>query len=296
MSDLDQKYEFIKELGSQAKRKFGKVFLVRHKATKDQCILKTIVKTPTNIHLQERLRKESSFSFHKPGLPRTIELIENESQLILIKSYCPGIPLDEYWSNLKKAERLPTLKLIIEQLTRIFDELKIEQIVHCDLKPSNILVNRTDLGIDVSLIDFGMALRSNEENERSTLFALGYAAPELLLNRLDLVDQRTDQYSLGIIIWRMFTGKLPLTHPNPSIFTNLQLTHPLPDHPDLPKGIYRILQKMCFKHTFRNAPNRLPKDEVTNYLHEAMDERYTNLQEVLDDLDEIKAKKNWFGF
>lgn len=296
MLDLDQKYEFLSELGSQAKRKFGKVFLVRNRTTEDHCILKTIVKTPTNIHLQERLRKESTFSFDKPGLPRTIELIENESQLILIKSYCPGIPLDEFWSTLKKAERLPVLKMIIEQLRPIFDALKKEQTVHCDLKPSNILIHSTDNSFAVTVIDFGMALRLNEENERSTLFALGYAAPELLLNRLELVDQRTDLYSLGIIIWRLFTDKLPLTHPNPSIFTNLQLTHPLPDHPSLPRGIYRILQKMCFKHAFRNAPNRLPKDEVTNYLLAAMDERYTNLQEVLDDLDEIKAKKNWFGF
>jgi serine/threonine protein kinase len=296
MSDLDQKYKFIKTLGSQTKRKFGEVYLVKNKITGDLSVLKTIIKTPTNIHLQERIRKESTFSFDKPGLPRTIELIENESQLILIKSYCPGLPLDEYWSKLNSSERLNTLKLIIKQLIPIFDELKKQRIVHCDLKPSNILVNQTEQGFEIALIDFGMALRTDEVNERSTLFPLGYAAPEILLNKLDLVDQRTDLYSLGIIIWRLFTGKLPLTHPNPSIFTNLQLTYPLPDSPELPKGIYPILQKMCVKHSFRNAPNLLPSDEVTRDLKNALNERYSDLHEVQSALELIKVKKNWFGF
>lgn len=296
MTVLDQKYQLIKTLGSQTKRKFGNVFLVSDKITGEFRILKTIVKTPTNLHLQERIRQESTFSFDKPGLPKTVDFIENESQLILLKSFCTGIPLDEYWSKLKKAERLTALKTIIEKLIPIFDELKKHQVVHCDLKPSNILIEKTGTGTNVSLIDFGMALRTNEENKRSTLFPLGYAAPELLLNRLDLVDQRTDLYALGIIIWRLFNGKLPLTHPNPSIYTNLQLTHPLPDSPELPKGMYSILQKMSYKHTFRNAPNLLATEEITLSLKTAMNQRYNDLEEVYSDLVAINSKKNWFGF
>ena len=277
-------------------RKFGSIFLVRNSFSGELGVLKSIKKETTNLHIQDRIRKEAEFSFDFPGLPKTLEIVENEEEIFIVKTYFPGITLDEYWNKIKSGKRLIILKEIIEKLVPIFTELKTEHIVHCDLKPSNIILNETAEGITVALIDFGLAMRLNEENYRSTLFPLGYAAPELVLNRLNLVDQRTDLFALGVIIWRLFVGKLPLTHPNPSIYTNLQLTHPLPDSSKLPKGIYPLLKKMCFKHTFRTSPNLLPKSEITVDLLNAMNNRYPDLIAFNKEVQQLKPTKNWLGF
>ncbi|MFN5845526.1 MAG: protein kinase domain-containing protein, partial [Flavobacteriia bacterium] len=148
----------------------------------------------------------------------------------------------------------------------------------------------------VSLIDFGLALRTFEPNKRSTLFPLGFAAPELILNRLDLVDQRTDLYALGIVIWRLYDGKLPLTHPNPSVFTNLQLTHPLPESDKLPKGLHNLLQKLSAKHQFKTAPNLMDNQAVLAGLKEGMDQRYSELSVFIEEFRSLPKRQKWLLF
>ncbi len=296
MSEIHENYKIIKPLGSQSKRKFGSVFLIQNKLTFEYAVLKSLVKLDTNINLQERLLKEAEFSFEFPGLPKTIELFETDTEINLIKSYSEGITLDEYWKSVKIRNRK---SIILEILLKLCELLKVLQnhcIVHCDLKPSNILVNVNNKQIEVALIDFGLALNTTEENKRQTLFPLGYAAPELLLNHLEIIDHRTDQFSIGTIIWKLFTDKLPLTHPNPSIFTNLQLTHPLPDHIEIPKGFFPVLLKMCSKHQFKTAPNLISKEERLEYLIDGMTSRYNNYEEIIQAFQDIKIRKNFFGF
>ena len=98
---------------------------------------------------------------------------------------------------------------------------------------------------------------------------------------------------MGITIWRLYTGKLPLTHPNPSIFTNLQLTHPIQDHVELPSKIYGVLAKMCFKHSFKTAPNKMELSKVREALINAQNMRYQRMSDVREDLLAIKEKKWW---
>jgi len=293
---LQERYRIIEKLGGEQGKKFGDVFLGEEKASENKVVLKSLGKNSKNESIIERLKQEATFTFKHPGLPQIIELFESAQELILIKSYQKGIPLDEFWKNLPKRNRLPFLKEIIKELIPIFNHLKENNVVHCDIKPSNLLIDKNQDSFKVALIDFGLAHRIGEPTNRKTLFALGYAAPELILNRLDLVDHRTDQFALGILIWKLFTGQLPLVDPNPSIYTNLQLTHPLPDHSSLPKGIFPILSKMCSKHVFRTAPNLLSNDEVERSLKSGMNSRYNDLNQLFDELNAVHDKRNWFGF
>lgn len=296
MSNLSEKYSIIKPLGGQSKRKFGAVYLVQNKLTLEFAVLKSLVKTEINFQLQARLLKESTFSFNTLGLPQTIDFFESESEIIVLKNYSEGMSLDEYWKTIKSRKRIQVFQVILPKLIYLLQILAEQKIVHCDLKPSNIIVHEENGQIEVTLIDFGMALRTDEENQRQTLFPLGYAAPELLLNKLEIIDQRTDQFSLGIIIWKLFTDKLPLSHPNPSVFTNLQLTHPLPDHVELPKGYYPILLKMCNKHQFKTAPNLISQEEILNRLSEGINGRFNNYDEILLSFQAIPIRRNIFGF
>jgi eukaryotic-like serine/threonine-protein kinase len=289
-----EKYRIVRRIGNQQKRKFSDVFLAEDKHTGERCVLKVLARSETNTVLQERLQQEATFDFDHPQLPRTLDFYTSDTELILARSYTDGVPLDAFMKTIRQKDKPSLLSRFIDQLQPVFDELKRLQIVHLDLKPSNFIIAGTPDHFTVSLIDFGMAMRTTEREKRSTLFPLGYAAPELLLNRLHLADQRTDLFSLGIVLWQQFTGKLPLLHPNPGITTNLQLTHPLPEHDLIPRAFFPILRRLCEKHVFAVPPNQLPEAETDLLLLQAMDRRYGDLREVLEDWQSALSQPKGF--
>ncbi len=288
------KYQIIKRLGNQQKRKFSDVFLVQDKQSGEKRTMKVLTKSPTNLVLQDRLRQEAMFHFSHPQLPAIIDFSESENELILVLTYRDGVPLDQFLKTVRKKDKPRVLFHILQQFESVFQELKHHQIVHLDLKPSNIIVEEVNDQLGVYLIDFGMALCTSKKETRTTLFPLGYAAPELLLNRLHLVDQRTDFFALGILLWQSFVGKLPLLQPNPSITTNLQLTHPLPENSQIPAAFFNILQRISAKHAFRLPPNRLAEYELDAGLKKGMDTRYSDYQTILKDWENALNKRKRF--
>jgi len=292
---MNEKYVLTEEIGITHSKQFGRTYLGKSKTTNEKVLIKFVSKIE-HPNGTARLRNELQFNFHYSGLPRILDFFESENEIILVRQFEEGIRLSDYWKNLKRSERIRFLISLFEKINLIFYELSSRSAIHCDLKPSNILVHGPIDSLDVGLIDFGLAIRKEKPEERKILFPLGFAAPELLLNELDLVDQRTDIFALGITVWYLFTGELPLIHPNPSIYTNLQLTHPLTDHSALPKGLYQILKKMTSKHAFRTAPNLLDKKEVRENLKRGMDERYSTMNEVLIDLKNLPLQKSWINF
>lgn len=282
-----ERFKIIQPLGAQKVRKFGSVFLVEERETGRKAVLKALKLDTGNQLAAARLREEAKFNFACEGLPFTLDLFESEEEILLIRSYAPGVPLDEFKKLLYRNEYLPFAAIFLEKLEVLFEELARQKVAHADLKPGNILIEGEPEDFKVHLIDFGLAISYGKENVRDMVFPLGFAAPELILNQLDLVDQRSDIFALGIILWRFFTGNLPLVHPNPSIYTNLQLTHPLPDDSALPKGMYAILRKMSHRHAFQIPPNRMEIQAVRSALLEGRDGRYTHLKAVIDDLYQL---------
>jgi len=287
-----ERYTIVRKLGHQSRRKFGELYLVENKASGNSCVLKTIKKTEKNNHLVNRLKHEAQFSFESSGLPTILDFHESSNEVLMIRKYIEGVTIDEYWGQLKRKERLPFFVKLVKELAEIQKILDKKGIVHADIKPSNIIVGADDAQT-IHLIDFGLAIDRTNIDHRKTLFPLGFAAPELLLNQLDLVNASTDMYALGIMIWRLFTGKLPLTHPNPSIFTNLQLTHPLPNDHHLPKKLYPILLRMTMKHQFKIPPNKMKLHEVRPLLVEAMYSRYQSLEAIIPELEALNTKKRF---
>ncbi|MGV3631623.1 MAG: protein kinase domain-containing protein [Bacteroidota bacterium] len=278
-------FEVIRPLGSGKKRRFNEVFLVRNKLTQQEAVLKYLEKTPANSSGQELLRQEASFVFDHPCLPRVIQFRETDQAIFLLKNYTPGIPLDEYWKKLPEKEQKPFIYALLCKLSPLLEELRRKKIVHGDIKPSNIIINKQNTDFEAALIDFGLAFYPEKTQERSLVFALGFSAPELILNKLHLAKQSSDLFSLGIVIAQLLEGKLPLSHANPAVMTNLQLTHPLVRTPKIPKKLFPVLAKMCFKESFPKPPQMLGDKMVDDILVKGIEGRYQSIPELLPELE-----------
>lgn len=84
-------------------------------------------------------------------------------------------------------------------------------IIHRDIKPSNILVTQDPgLGELVKILDFGISklLQADDNQTSSYMGTLAYSSPEQMEGRE--LDSRSDIYSLGVLLFEMLTGKMPL--------------------------------------------------------------------------------------
>lgn len=282
-----ENYHIIQSLSK--KKQFGRVYLAQEKTGNHKVVIKSVLKEDQKAY--ERLLNEAKWSFDETGLPKILETLEDEITFAIVKDYVDGEPVDEYFKRLKKKQINSFLLRFTIQFDKRLKTIHSRGLVHCDIKPGNILISGDFDSFDVHLIDFGLAINMNDIEKRSMLFPLGYAAPELLLNRLELVNPQTDIFSVGILFWRLIVGKLPLAHPNPSIFTNLQLTHPLPEHSDLKSKLFQILTKLSNKHEFALPPNRMNYEEVNNCLLIARNERPTDLRSLIDYFESENSRR-----
>ena len=291
--NFKEKYTILASLSNQKKRKFSEVYACEDGSSKEQFVLKQVMKNQHNKLEQERLRSEASFSFQKEGLPVICDIFEDENSIQVVKKYEAGIPLNEFLSDLTPRKRRAVLGQLLPLIADLLGSIHEQKILHLDIKPSNILVEKLENSYRVALIDFGMALRMDQLVARKTLFPLGYAAPELVLNQLHCCDKTSDYFSLGITIWHCLTGKLPLYHSNPSVFTNLQINHPLPESSLIPKKPHELLAKLCAKYSFEIPPNQLSEREMIKRLDKAKKERYQDLMDFINDWNDMLQRKWW---
>ncbi len=294
---IAEKYRLLEQLGGKGKRKFAQVYFGENKRTSEKVILKICPKTVDNGHLVDRLRQESTYSFVVDGLPEILDVFESDNELIVVKRFEPGITIQDYLKNFKTDLRQKKLLEILKELAILLNHIHENQIYHLDIKPGNLIID--DSGkLKVALIDFGMAHSKQDEQARKILFPLGYAAPELLLNKMDLVDHRTDYFALAVTCWQILMGRIPLIDSNPSITTNLQLTHPLPELKSSYKAFNEPLQKLGAKYHFQLPPNRMDSGKLTGALKQGMDKRYTSIDTFIIDIENAlnSKKKSWWPF
>ena len=140
-------------------------------------------------------------------------------------------------------------------LAEVVAKLHRRGLVHKDLKPANILVNRTSG--EMRLTGFGIAsrlLRERQAPEPPEFIAgtLAYMAPEQTGRMNRSIDSRSDLYALGVTLYEMLTGDLPFTASDPMEWVHCQIARrPVPPtersrHVPLP--ISRIVMKLLAKN------------------------------------------------
>jgi serine/threonine protein kinase len=147
----------------------------------------------------------------------------------LIMEYVSGETLD---AVIKKMKSVP-LRTAIEIASQVCDGLQhahSNKIIHRDLKPGNVMLDENKV---VKILDFGVAKILDQENVDWRLTKPGHAigspnymSPEQL--RGEDVDERADVYSLGLLICKMVTGRVPFENENIMSILVGRLEKPLP--------------------------------------------------------------------
>lgn len=141
---------------------------------------------------------------------------------------------------------------IIKQVAKALNYLKEQGIVHCDIKPGNILLTRDDIA---KLGDFGFArirrdLDRQVEEKDSVLGTPEYISPEQALGKKN-IDWRSDIYSLGVTLYHMVTGRPPYEGPSGSVMQK-HVKGNLPDprtlNDKLGDELCSCLEKMMARH------------------------------------------------
>src|ERR1700683_1327 len=139
-----------------------------------------------------------------------------EGRPYFVMEYVPGLPITEYCDKhrLTIKERLELFMQVCEGVQHAHQKA----IIHRDLKPSNVLVVEQDNKPVPKIIDFGLAKATAQRLTDKTMFTeLGvmmgtpeYMSPEQADQREQNIDTRTDVYSLGVILYQLMAGVLPI--------------------------------------------------------------------------------------
>tara|TARA_R110002096_G_scaffold14302_7_gene49870 strand:- start:1481 stop:2251 length:771 start_codon:yes stop_codon:yes gene_type:complete len=139
----------------------------------------------------------------------------SEGQLYLVLEFVEGMDIHQYLQHhggkINQSDALAIMAHVLDGL----EYVHAHGIVHCDIKPANILLNREG---HVKIADFGLAktLASPEEYAAKPSFITqpilagtpDFVAPEVLNGDSD-PDHRADLYAVGVMLYQMLTGKLP---------------------------------------------------------------------------------------
>ena len=144
----------------------------------------------------------------------------NDNTPYIVMEYIDGISLSDLIKQRGHLSVSETIK-IISQTTEAIAYAHAQGIIHRDIKPSNILLSEFADDMSVKVVDFGIAKAISEKQiGSSNLTQTGdivgspaYMSPEQCLG--DQIDERSDIYSLGCVMYEMLTGKSPFAAANP---------------------------------------------------------------------------------
>jgi TolB-like protein/Tfp pilus assembly protein PilF/predicted Ser/Thr protein kinase len=204
------------------------------------------------------------------------EIGEEENESFIVMEYVEGQSLKEKIRKgaLDQAEALDIAIQVAEGL----EEAHKKGIVHRDIKPGNIML--TDKGTS-KVMDFGLAKvlgGSLITKEAKTMGTVAYMSPEQAKG--EVVDQRTDIWSLGVVLYEMLTGQLPFKGEFEQSMIHSILNHepePLAKlRPHLPKGLEKVVLTALAKN---------PADR-----YRSMDEFLEDLKALAEGLKPLRAK------
>jgi tetratricopeptide (TPR) repeat protein/tRNA A-37 threonylcarbamoyl transferase component Bud32 len=262
------RYQVIEELG---KGGMGRVYKVLDEKIKEKVALK-LLKPEVSADEQaiERFSNELRLArkISHRHVCRMFDLGEDRGTHFITMEYVPG---EDLKSILRMMGQMSPGKavLVARQVCEGLAEAHRLGVVHRDLKPQNIMIDRDG---NVRIMDFGIARSLKVKGMTGAGVVIGtpeYMSPEQIEGQE--VDNRSDIYSLGIILYEMVTGRVPFEGETfLSIAVKQKTERPRPPrelNPQIPEDLVRVILR-C-----------LEKDKAA---------RYQSVEEVLAELDKIE--------
>jgi len=167
--------------------------------------LKTSVSTDENVVARFEREATSVASFQHENIITVYDFFHEQGALFIVMEYVEGIDLYDLLDRIRELSS-DIAAIVSLQVARALDYAHFRGVIHRDVKPANIIIS--NLGT-VKLTDFGIA-RTEASDLTQAGVGLGtpaYMSPEQIVG--DRLDQRSDIFSFGIVLYQMLTGRKP---------------------------------------------------------------------------------------
>ncbi len=264
------RFEVIEELG---KGGMGKVYRVFDKRIEEEAALKLVKpEIAADREVIDRFRSELKMSrkISHRNVSRMYDLGDDEGTYYITMEYVPGEDLKSF---IHRARQLSagTAIAISRQVAEGLAEAHRLGIVHRDLKPSNIMIDKEG---NAKIMDFGIARSVASQGITGAGMMIGtpeYMSPEQVEGKD--VDQRSDIYSLGVVLYEMVTGRRPFEGDTPLSVAHKQKCE-APENPEklnaqIPKDLSRV---------------------ILHCLEKDKEKRYQSAEELSSELTDLEAE------
>lgn len=247
---LGNKYEIQSEIGEGG---MGKVYKAWHTVLGKAVAIKVPKRERCNDRqFVEAFIKEARLAaqLDHPNIVKINDVDEHDGIPYIVMEYVAGQNLR---SMIRAFGAMPLDKIcaLFDQIAKALDYAHEQRIIHCDIKPSNILV---DTGGRVKLVDFGIAramvrAKGKQEEPKRSFGSPRYMSPEHVQGKE--LDARSDIYSLGIVLYEILTGTVPFDRGSSREIQEAHLSQPpVPPskkRPGLPKGVDKVVLRALAK-------------------------------------------------
>jgi len=239
-------YEIVGALGEGG---MGEVFRVRHLISDRIEAMKVLLSASSSSQdMLDRFTREIRVlaGLNHPNIAALHTAFRHDNQLVMIMEYVDGQDLRRC---LQSGIMLGQAVAYTRQVLAALDYAHSQNVIHRDIKPSNIMLTSDGR---VKLLDFGIALATPDARLTMTGSVVGsmhYIPPEQIYG--EPPDARSDLYGMGVTLYEMVTGRLPIEGANYAqvIAAHLQ-QRPVPPHlidPRIPEALSAVVMKALDK-------------------------------------------------
>ncbi|MEC8556167.1 MAG: protein kinase [Planctomycetota bacterium] len=245
--DRIEGFEILEELGRGA---FGVVYLARDEKLDRKVAIKVPLLGERKLASQYIQEARNAAKIDAPGIVPVLQVGTTAGgQPFVAQKFIDGSTLGEI---LQTANSVP-VSWAISTLIKIARSINVAHesgLVHRDLKPDNILIDRKG---EPWIVDFGLAVFEEDQSSLAGEIAgtPAYMAPEQLSGHANWLDGRADVWALGVILYKMLSGRLPFDATGFQELTKEVLNrHPKPlsqRSAELPKALDAVFNLCCAK-------------------------------------------------
>jgi serine/threonine protein kinase len=241
------KYRIVDKLGRGG---MGTVYKAVDQTLDREVAIKVLNPDLTDADVLKRFRGEAVTlaRLNHAGIATIYELHHQDDELLMVMEFVRGETFHDLSDRLGPLAPPQAAHLCMQVLDALGHAHR-GGVVHRDLKPANLMITETGA---VKVMDFGIARVLGSEHFTHGGYMMGtpaYMAPEQVLGRE--IDGRADLYSVGVVLYRLLTGKLPFTADTAISMVQMQISEPptpiLTFRPDLPAWCSAIIDRALSK-------------------------------------------------